>query len=796
MQPKHKNTVLKIIGITLAILFSLWLGLFLSLPAKPGYILADWMREMDSVYLPLLKESWFGFKNPFWWSPYMNQYTSTAVVLAGFGGAMGILLFISYQKNYIAGKEFGTARYADPKAVSRQLMDQTKTNLWKESIVVRHWYSFWKKSRQMVEINRMNRRLSEHLWMSMDKKRTELNNNILCVGGAGAGKSFRVLRNLIRQMTGSYVVTDSKGSLIKKEGIYLKKRGYKVMELNLLSPKGMRRSIRFNPFCYLRHDMDVIRLSTNIMANTQPKDGGTAKDPFFDSAAGVLLQALIYYVWYIFRGEKKKMNFRTVMELLKKAEFEMDPETLTKKESELDRMFSALERSEQKRMAQEQAEGKIPKPMCPAIDKYNSVMRGAADTVKSIVITLDMRLANLHIEELLDLLSEDEINIPELGMGVDFDGKTPTALFLSIPDNDTSFNFVVGMFYTVMIQELYYYADEICDGELPVPVSKLMDEFANIVLPPDYEHVISTERSRNMDSVIFLQNMAQIKALYEKVWESIVGNCDTFIYLGGNEQSTHEYVSKLMGKGTYDKRTTGQTTGMNGNASRNWDVVGRELQLPEEVRKMSNRKCLIFIRGFDPIMDDKIRTERHPLFQKIKHDNFLFDRKKEKKGGMHFVSSSCVEVIKKLEEAEEKPKIIEIDGEALKNLPSEAIDAYAESGWYQEMTEDLFAISLEQRKELEAELPFTDEEIAAMGPEKAGNILYLRSEGYSDRKIRCLLQILAPEEGILPDGKKTSGWTLPELIKLYPPSLEASRMEVLVQPFLNKVSGASSADQP
>lgn len=525
IQPKHRNTALKITGISLVLLFSLWLGLFLSLPAKPGYILADWMREMDSVYLPLLEEYWFGFRNPFWWTPYINEYTSTAVMLAGFGGAMGILLFISYQKNYIAGKEFGTARYADPKAVSRKLMDTKKEKLWRETISVRHWYSFWKKSERMVEINRMNRRLSEHLWMSMDKIRTELNNNILCVGGAGAGKTFRVLRALLRQMTGSYVVTDSKGTLVKKEGNYLKKRGYRVLELNLLSPKGMRRSIRFNPFCYLRHDMDVLRLSNNIMANTQPKDGGTAKDPFFDIAAGVLLQALIYYVWYVFRSDKKKMNFRTVMELLKKAEVEIDPDTMKKKDSELDQMFHTLEVSEEKRIAQEKKEGKHPKPMCPAIEKYNSIMRGAADTVKSIVITLDMHLANLHIEELLDMLSEDEINIPELGMGVDFDGKTPTALFLSIPDNDTSFNFVVGMLYTVMIQELYYYADEICDGELPIPVSKLMDEFANVVLPPDYEHVISTERSRNMDSVIFLQNMAQIKALYEKVWESIVGNC-------------------------------------------------------------------------------------------------------------------------------------------------------------------------------------------------------------------------------------------------------------------------------
>lgn len=745
---------------------------------------------MDSVYLPLLKESWFGFKHPFWWSPYINQYTSTAVVLAGFGGAMGILLFISYQRNYIAGKEFGTARYADPKAVSRQLMDHTKTNLWRETIVVRHWYSFWKKSGQVVEIHTRNRRLSGHLWMSMDSHQTDLNNNIVLVGGSGAGKTFLFARPLIRQMNGSYVVTDSKGSLVRKEGNYLKKRGYRVMELNLLSPKGMRRSIRYNPLAYIRHDVDVIRLVTNIMANTRPKEG-TPQDPFFDEAAGVLLQANIYYTVYVYRNEPEKKNFRTVMELLKKAEFELDPETMSKKESELDRMFAALEHSEQKRMAQEQAEGKIPKPMCPAVEKYNSVMRGAADTVRSIIITLDTRLSRLHIEEVLDLLSEDEIHLPEIGMGVDFDGTTKTALFLSIPDNDTSFNFIPGMLYTQLIQELYYYADEICDGELPISVTKLMDEFSNIALPQDFNHIISTERSRNMNSVIILQNMSQIKALYEKTWEDVIGNCDTFIYLGGNEQSTHDYISKLMGKGTYDKRTTGQTTGMNGNASRNWDVVGRELMLPEEVRKLNKQKCVVFIRGFDPILDDKIQTKRHPLFPLIEHDNFIFDRNNEKKGGMHFVSEACVKVMKKLEEAEEKPKIIEIDGEALKNLPSEAIDAYAESGWYEEMTEDLFAISLEQRKELEAELPFTDEEIAAMTPEEAGNILYLRAEGYSDQKIRCLLQILAPEEGTFPNGEKPPGWTLPELVKRYPPSLEASRMEVLIRPFLNKGSRVS-----
>ncbi|MDE6252585.1 MAG: type IV secretory system conjugative DNA transfer family protein [Lachnospiraceae bacterium] len=632
----------------------------------------------------------------------------------------------------------------------------------------------------------MNRQLTQNIYMSMNTRRTDLNNNITVVGGSGAGKSFRLARPILMSMAGSYICTDPKGELARSMGKYLEDRGYDVKVLNLLNIHGMKKSVRYNPLDYIRNDMDVVKLATNIMANTAVKDA-KSNDPFFDEAAGKLLQALIYYTVEVHKNNPVKKNFRTVMELLAMADFEIDPDTMSKKESDLDIMFSDLEEKENRRMMEERRQGKIPKPMSNAVIKYNSIMRGAADTVRSIVITLDNRLSNMHIEELLDLLSEDEINIPDIGMGKNLDGKTKTALFLVIPDNDKSFNFIIGMLYTQIIQELYYQADIICDGELPISVTFLMDEFANVALPDDFDSVLSTERSRNMNSIIILQNMAQIKAMYEKKWENITGNCDTFIYLGGNEQSTHEYVSKMLGKGTFDKRTFGETKGRQGSSSRNYDVVGRELMLPEEVRKMNKRKCLVLIRGYDPVIDFKIRTEKHPLFKYINNVRYEFDRLKHRKGGMYFASENCVKVKKREEEIEGTKKIIEIDGDALMQLSSESINAYTDSGWYEELTEDLLEIQLEQTKQKEKEIqknmPVTDEEISSMNPADAGNFLMLRSEGYTDRQIKALTKIIK------------SGKSLDETMKMFPKGMEAERIEQLSAAVIQKENGGNKNEE-
>lgn len=250
----------------------------------------------------------------------------------------------------------------------------------------------------------------------------------------------------------------------------------------------------------------------------------------------------------------------------------------------------------------------------PAVKQYNKCMRGAGDTVRSIIISANSRLATLENKQVLRMLSRDELNLAELGIGVNGDGKTKTALFCVIPDSDKSYNYIIGMLYTQIFQELYYQADFNCGGRLPVHVTFMLDEFSNVALPDDYCSLLSTMRSREISSVIIIQNLAQIKALFKDTWETIPGNCDSLVYLGGNEQSTHEYISKLLGKATIDKKSSGETRGRQGSSSRNYDVLGREIMTPDEVRKMDNKKCLIFIRGFDPILDSKYNPFKHPVF--------------------------------------------------------------------------------------------------------------------------------------------------------------------------------------
>ena len=247
--------------------------------------------------------------------------------------------------------------------------------------------------------------------------------------------------------------------------------------------------------------------------------------------------------------------------------------------------------------------------------QYNKVVRGAGDTVRSIIISANARLGILENPQILRVLDRDEMDIEEIGTGVDGDKNKKTALFCVIPDSDKSYNFLVGMLYSQIFQELYYQADFNYNGRLPVHVTFMLDEFANVALPDDFCSLLSTMRSREISCIIIIQNLAQIKALFKDTWETIPGNCDTLIYLGGNEQSTHKYVSESLGKGTIDKRSSGETRGRNGSSSRNYDVLGRELLTPDETRKLKNDQCIVLIRGYDPIIDRKFDTFKHPLFK-------------------------------------------------------------------------------------------------------------------------------------------------------------------------------------
>lgn len=428
-----------------------------------------------------------------------------------------------------------------------------------------------------------NRILTQHIAIGYDTHSHRRNLNTLVVGGSGAGKTRFYAKPNLMQANTSFVVTDPKGELLRDTGYLLERAGYKVRVLDLLH---MRRSHGYNPFVYLQRDNDVQRLVTNLFKATTPK-GSQTNDPFWDTAASMLLLALMYYLWY--EAPKYEQNFGMVMELLRAGDIP-DEENANTMPSTLDELFAELESKN---------------PYHIAVKYYKAYRSGSAKTLKSVQITLAARLEKFNLDSLAAMTEYDELNLSRIG-------EEKTALFAILPDNDTSFNFLVSILYTQLFQALFSSADAKHGGSLPVPVHFLMDEFANISLPDDFDKILSVMRSRGISVSIILQNMAQLKALFEKQWESIVGNCDEFVYLGGNEQSTHEYVSKLLGRETIDTNSYGRTDGLRGNFSTNFQVAGRELLTPDEVRMLDNRYAIAFIRGESPVYDLKYDILSHP----------------------------------------------------------------------------------------------------------------------------------------------------------------------------------------
>lgn len=551
IEPKKKKV--PIAFLMLGAVGSAYLGYLLNAAWYPGIDFNHFMEVFNQI-----------LSRPF--GNYLNDTTIKAVMASVVIYVMVVIMYYTSQMNLMPGKEYGTARFADVRMVNQALKDKNEN---------------------------YNRIISQNVRMSLNFRKIGLNGNILVIGGSGAGKTFYVVKPQLMNMPEncSFICTDPKGEILRSCGQMLKNNGYRVKVINLLE---MEKSDCYNPFSYIREETDIIKLITNLISNTTPK-GATPSDPFWEKAEGLLLQALFYYVWM--EEPLAKRNFETVLKLLSEAEV-----TEQNKPSRLDVRMRFLEETS---------------PLGanhPAIKQYNKCMRGAGDTVRSIIISANSRLAFLENKQVLRLLSKDELNLAELGLGVNGDGKTRTALFCVIPDNDRSLNFVIGLLYTQIFQELYYQADFNCGGRLPIHVTFMLDEFSNVALPDDYCSLLSTMRSREISSIIIIQNLAQIKALFKDTWETIPGNCDTLIYLGGNEQSTHKYVSELLGKGTIDKKSSGETKGRQGSSSRNYDVLGRELLTPDEARKLNNKKCLIFIRGYDPIFDNKYLPFGHPAF--------------------------------------------------------------------------------------------------------------------------------------------------------------------------------------
>lgn len=498
----------------------------------------------------------------------ITAWTWKTVLIMALIWLIALEKYLQTLKNYRFGEEAGSARIASPETANQSLCDEDEHR---------------------------NKIVTEHLRISYDTRKTKLNNNMLVIGGSGAGKSFYVVKPNAYAMQSSYIFCDPKGELLRDTGNYLKQHGYRIAVLNLVD---MADSDGYNPFAYLRSDEDINKLITNLIRNTTPKNAGS-NDPFWEKAESMLLQSLMLYVCYEYPKKGKRASFRGVLELLNQAKVDAKG----KEPSPLDKLMYALPEEH------------------PALVTYKKVASGAADTIRSVIITAHARLAPLQNEQVLRILDADELDIPSIGEGVRGNPQKRTAVYCVIPDSDQTYNFIVGMLYTQLFQELYYVADHKYrdkGGELPIHVALWMDEFANVALPDNFCHILSTMRSRNLSCNIIIQNLAQIKELFRDSWETLTGNCDTLLYLGGNEQSTHKYISELIGKQTIDKCSTGETMGKNGTSSRNFDFVGRELMLPEEVRKFDNIKCLAFVKGYDPILDDKYRTAEKPAFREAK----------------------------------------------------------------------------------------------------------------------------------------------------------------------------------
>ncbi|PWM68366.1 MAG: conjugal transfer protein TraG [Clostridiales bacterium] len=534
-----------------------------------------------------------------------NEYSLKAVLIFLFLYAMGIGVYFSSRENRRPGEEHGSAKWGNVKSIVRRYAD--KNNL--SNII-----------------------LSQNMRLGLNAKKHRRNLNVLVVGGSGAGKTRFYAKPNLMQCNTSFIVADPKGEMLRSIAPLLIEKGYDIKVFNLIEPEN---SDGYNPFVYIRKDEDVIRLISNLIQNTTPKNA-QQNDPFWEKSEIALDSALMLYLLH--EAPPEEQTFEMLMFLIENAATVEDDEDGY--QSPVDILFNGLEEE---------------KPEHIAVKQYKIFKQASGKTAKSILISAAVRLAAFNLPEIAKMTSYDNLDIGSLG-----DRKR--AIFCVIPDNDNSFNYLVGMLYTQAFQALYYNADHKHGGELPVPVHIVMDEFANVALPDNFERILATMRSRRISVSIIIQNMAQLKALFKDSWENITGNCDTLLYLGGNEQSTHEYISKMLGKETIDTRTRGITKGQHGSSNTNYQNAGRELLTLDEVRLLDNSNALIFIRGERPLIDKKFDILSHPNISKTADGKAI--PYKHSKSGKYLRSDLSFTIKEDLSNI----KILEVDGDNVKSI--------------------------------------------------------------------------------------------------------------------------------
>lgn len=487
---------------------------------------------------------------PFEWS---NQTPRFLLIFTGLYAVI-VLAASSEHRNTRPGEEHGSARWGNAKELNRRYCDTQGPNLL----------------------------MTRNIRIGVDGYKHKHNTNVLVVGGSGTGKTRTYAVPNVLEAGCSMVITDPKGEILRKTGGFLKRAGYEVRVFDLLNPDA---SFCYNPFRYVRDDKEVLQLITNLIQNTTPPHAQSS-DPFWEKSETALLQALMLYLLH--EAPPEEQNFGMVMELLGSAQVKEKDENF---ESPLDILFERLAMRD---------------PESIAVKQYGIYKLAAGKTAKSILVSVGVRLAAFNLPQIARLTMTDELHLDDLG-------ERRVALFCCIPDSDKSLNYLVGMVYTQLIQTLFYQADRVHRGRLPVPVHCLMDEFPNISLPKDsFQSALATMRSRGIFCSIIVQNIAQLKSMYKDSWESLVGLCDEFLYLGGNEQGTHKYVSELIGKETVETTSRSLSRGRSGSSSTSHQQTARDLMTPDEVRLLSNDKALLFVRGERPVMDWKYNLLRHP----------------------------------------------------------------------------------------------------------------------------------------------------------------------------------------
>ena len=534
-----------------------------------------------------------------------NEYSLKAVLIFLFLYAMGIGVYFSSRENRRPGEEHGSARWGNVKSIVRRYADKNSSS---------------------------NIILTQNMRLGLNAKKHRRNLNVLVVGGSGAGKTRFYAKPNLMQCNTSFIVADPKGEMLRSIAPLLIEKGYDIKVFNLIEPEN---SDGYNPFVYIRKDEDVIRLISNLIQNTTPKNA-QQNDPFWEKSEIALDSALMLYLLH--EAPPEEQTFEMLMFLIENAATVEDDEDGY--QSPVDILFNGLEEE---------------KPEHIAVKQYKIFKQASGKTAKSILISAAVRLAAFNLPEIAKMTSYDNLDIGSLG-------ERKRAIFCVIPDNDNSFNYLVGMLYTQAFQALYFNADSNHGGELPVPVHIVMDEFANVALPDNFERILATMRSRRISVSIIIQNMAQLKALFKDSWENITGNCDTLLYLGGNEQSTHEYISKMLGKETIDTRTRGITKGQHGSSNTNYQNAGRELLTLDEVRLLDNSNALIFIRGERPLIDKKFDILSHPNIAKTSDGKAI--PYKHSKSGKYLRSDISFTIKEDLSNI----KLLEVDGDNVKTI--------------------------------------------------------------------------------------------------------------------------------